>query len=354
MGLFNFFRKKNKITVEVVSEDSDNARFEEEYKQFWEEYHKAAAKLDAENKRKIDAIDFSKAVSGNDDENLSDVEINFLEYFNQKKINDLKIVRRWVETGIDYQTEIEKFFRCGLLTFEAVETVLSTQKVVDLKSFLQEQGVTISGNKDSLVKGIIASVPEDIISAHFPPNRVCLTEKGFAVIEAKRKWELNEKFRTASISSHEHLQSGQLSEYRDDLVGIAEVYIAEEKFQSALQTLMMVFVLDASGAPTPEEIRYNQELIKEGWVKKGEFRFYRPSIVPYHMSMIDTAISRLCLSMQEVEKAFRDEISAEQIPCKFCSVDEMTDLFLSAVSGDGRADELVRTYKERFVKRYAR
>lgn len=353
MGLFNFFFKKKEkqpdITVQVTHYDysSENAKQIELSRQ-------ENARLAAENEKQIKAIDFSKMIAGNSDENLSNIEIDFLGYLDNKKLSDLKIARYWFETGVDYQFELEKFFRCGLLDFESIQESLIAQKAADLKLFLSEKGLPAQGKKETLIATILDSdTPENLVAA-FPPGRIKLTTKGTSIVLKKRKRDLDQKFRTASVDSHKHLQAGELHAYRDDLMAIAEVYMEEKTFRSALESLMMIFVLDASGAPTAEMIRRNQERIKEGWIKKGTLLEYHPLIIPYPMRLIDKAINELNLSIEEVEQVFRETITQEQIPLSFCTVDEFTKLFLSAVSGDGKADDLVKKYKQRFIAKYAK
>ena len=303
MGLFNFFKKK-KNPIEIQTSQTPQSIIDANNQKELEQSRKQKDILTKKHEANLARIDLNDLPISQENAKLSDLEIDFLSYINKKKIQPLKIARPWTEQGLDFQTTLRKFFACGLM-----------------------------------------EIASDCFAA---------TDKGQKIIDEKVKRDLDNKFRTASTNSHKHLQVGDLHSYREDLVAIAEVYMDEQRYHDALQVLCMVFVLDASGAPTPGLVQRNQEWIRDGFAKKGEFIGYDPIIVQYPIRLIDKTISKLGLSNAEIEGVFRDTITQEQIPLGFCSTDEFADLFMCAVRGDGNADALVEKYKRRFITRYAK
>lgn len=302
MGLFDFLKKKDHIDIHVSQTPQSviDAKNKAELDQLQIQKEQLSKKHDAN----LAGINLNDLVTTQQDDRLSELEIDFLAYLNKKKTHPLKIARSWTERGIDFQNSLRKFFSCGLMEISS--------------------------------------------------ERFVATDNGEMVIEAKKKRDLDKKFRSASLASHEHLRIGNLHAYRDDLMLIAEVYLEEKEYRSALETLMMVFVLDASGAPTPELIRVNQERIRDGWIKKGTLLEYHPLIIPYPLRLIDKAVNELNLSIEEADQVFRETITQEQIPLNFCTVDEFARLFLSAISGDGKANDLVKKYEKRFISAHAK
>lgn len=83
--------------------------------------------------------------------------------------------------GLDYKVTIRKFLDAGLLCTSAPEQSLALYKVSELKGFLKQNNLPVSGNKDDLIQRIVKNTSH--YESYFPQRAYSLTTAGRLLID---------------------------------------------------------------------------------------------------------------------------------------------------------------------------
>lgn len=118
------------------------------------------------------------------DDNLSDAEKSFLSYCHSKSADFSTYSKSYkYNYGLDYGYELKKFLRLNLLERADLSLTIDTYTLPDIKSFLKENGLQISGKKSDLISRILAQCPESLVRSRFNKTVFSLTEEGANIVQ---------------------------------------------------------------------------------------------------------------------------------------------------------------------------
>lgn len=241
-----------------------------------------------------------------------------------------------------------KFFQAGLLDFEQATSTLERVPVADLKQFLSKNNIQPKGRKSEIIDTIIECIDKKVIAATFPPKAVTLTGKGAAIVAHKEKVDRDTRFRSSSADAKKHLQTGQLFAYCDDLMHIANIDIAENRYLDAIRTLLSRFCIEIVGIPDTGFFAREAEFREFNHKHKTNIH---SCIVPYTVRTIRTAKENAHITELDFRKLFYAHVTKDAIPYGFCSVDEVYELVTLALDNPDAANERLSGFIARFKKR---
>ena len=110
---------------------------------------------------------------------LEEKEILFLRYINNINTDTLNIAGYWTHKyHLEYQSVLEKLFKCGYLHFGDIKDSIAIFKVKDIKDFLTAKGLSVNGKKQDLIDRICENCTEEEIRQSFPIRVFKITASG--------------------------------------------------------------------------------------------------------------------------------------------------------------------------------
>jgi hypothetical protein len=207
---------------------------------------------------------------------LTPYEILFLDYINGKSIKDPNIAGYWThEYNLDYQAVIEKLFNNGYLQESDYKFNMTKCKLPELKGYLKDKGLNVTGKKEDLITRIINESPEEDSAAYFNNSHFECTDKAIEILADNQHIMYSHRHRNdigISVRDadnfkkenpllnhyqlflemltkrlHEYEQSKSWGLYRNNILGMSIVYGDMKDHAKELEFLLEVCYRDLSG-----------------------------------------------------------------------------------------------------------
>lgn len=369
MGLFDFFKKRNKHNNEP-NKSKDNKDLDIR--------SMISIKTQIIN---TDVIPVEKRIKGMkpNDVGLYPHEVLLLSYAPKYYIEGNSYPGFWW-----YKYGIKDVDKClislkdrGFLQIGTLQSAIEKETVAVLKSVLKENGLKVSGKKAELVQRLMDEVPEEKLNNLFTKRTYELTDAGSEIlkkedyipyihqheIEDLDIWSLSEKVKNSKsgISFRDvlwgylnersmiHIKNSDYGLYRNCRFSMYEFVKEEGKLENAFSLLS-------------EVIRYDLSGLSNGF----SFQFidiYAENYFPYENSIVRMApgiTSRVVdyqkekgLSDEDLKKKLYDEMSRIKLPFSLFTAEECADIVLMEIREDGEGlQKLYDKAKRRFEKDY--
>lgn len=282
-------------------------------------------------------------------------EINFLEYAAGHNSDTSTFSKKFFyEYGLNYNETISFLISNGyIITGNAAES-LDLYPLQDLKNFLKEYGLPVSGTKPVLIQRIIESSKE--YSNFFTQRKFVLTEKGKEVI-GKYKADhnipiteeeiLNSKFRNYGELARTHLQEGNLGLYACDLYSMSEIYGKKQRYEDQLETLIMSAYVHLSGI---DKI-YDFNLAKSGHFKYAE---PDPLLPPAVIRDTEKVMKVLNMNISTYQIVFKETITPALTPDHIFGIDKSLEIICLYLTGESKkAEEVIEQGTQEYISRYS-
>lgn len=153
--------------------------------------------------------------------NLEPKEILFLWYICNRKISTEKfnVASYWTHKyNLHYQQVLEKLFSCGYLTFCTLRDSVALYTLPDIKGFLKDKGLPVTGNKQVLIDRICEQCTDEEISSVFSDKAFKATSAGEQIIaENEHIIYFHQHSNTFNVSIEQvdkaHKENPQLDKY---------------------------------------------------------------------------------------------------------------------------------------------
>jgi hypothetical protein len=275
MGLFDFF-KKAFTTKSIENSKPSGVIFNEQQK-------REIVRLTDEPK--------------NNSSSLSPYEILFLDYINGKSIKSPNIAGYWAhEYNLNCQFVIKKLINNGYLAESDYKFNMTKCKLSDLKNYLKDKGLKVTGKKEELIARIINESPEEDSIAYFNNSLFQCTEKAIDILTNNQHivyshWHRNEirisimdaenfKKENPSLNHyqlfleiltkrlHEYEQSKSWELYRNDILGMSIVYGDMKDHAKELELLLEVCYRDLSGLSNSGTVSEKMSFLAPGVIAR--------------------------------------------------------------------------------------
>lgn len=281
-------------------------------------------------------------------------EILFLEYASEHDSDISTFSQKYhYEYGINYNETISFLVNNNYIRIGTIAESLSLYNMQDLKGFLKETGLPISGDKATLIQRIIDSSTE--YSNKFTRRKYVLTDKGSNVIDKYKsdhhlpkteQEQLNLQFMECSKNVQKHLQEGNLGLYACDLYSMSEIYRKEHCYNDQLQTLMESAYIHLSGIDTLES--FNTAL-------SSQFKYVKlhPILPPAVIRGIENAIKNLKIDIPSFQIIFKEKIDSTMTPAHIFGVDKSLEIICLYLEGNSeKADKEIEKGTKIFMSFY--
>lgn len=327
MGIFDIFKKK----IQLNSNLHNNEELSNKTR---------SNKKDIESRRSIygltiEEILFLEYASGHD----SDISTFSKKYYYEYEIN--------------YDETISFLINNNYIRIGTAKESLELYNTQELKNFLKECGLPLSGNKGSLIQRIIDSSEE--YSNKFTRRRFVLTDKGSNVIDKYKsdhnlpkteQEKLDYQFKECSNNVQKHLLEGNLGLYACDLYSMSEVYRKEHCYNDQLQVLMESAYIHLSGI----------EIVKEFYSAVSDHFKYsglHPMVPPAVIRGIDKAMKNLNMDIPSFQTRFKKNIDSTLTPAHIFGVDKSLEIICLYLEGNSeKADKEIEKGKKKFISAY--
>ena len=124
---------------------------------------------------------------------LTNAEISFLNYCDGKKYNLSTFSKSfYYEYDLDYKKAVEKLLSLGYLTFASPSKSLESYTNEQLKRFLKQRSLPVSGTKNVLIKRITDNFSEEELGIYFNEKVFKLTDSAITLIDEYFKKQFDE------------------------------------------------------------------------------------------------------------------------------------------------------------------
>lgn len=327
MGIFDIFRKKFKAISPVPINEEPESK----------------------TQTNRNDITLRRSIYG-----LTAEEILFLEYASGHDTDISTFSQKYYyEYGMDYCETISFFIDNKYMRIGTASESLALYKMQDLKNFLKESNLPVSGDKATLVQRITDSSID--YSNKFTRRKFVLTDKGTNVIEKYKsdhdlpkteKEKLNFQFKECSKNVQKHLQEGNLGLYACDLYSMSEIYRKEHCYNDQLQTLMESAYIHLSGIGTIKD--FNTAL-------SSNFKHFDldPILPPAVIRGIERAIKSLNMNISSFQNRYRENIDLSLTPAHIFGVDKSLEIICLYLEGNSeKAEKEIEKGTKKFMSNF--
>jgi hypothetical protein len=291
MGLFDFFKKAFTSTKSIENSKPSGTILSEKqgreivglsdeefrHRKLTEEAMKCSDEFSTIHSNKTKTININSINnSKKDDSPLLPYEILFLDYINGKSIKDPNIAGYWAhEYNLDYQAVIEKLFNHGYLQESDYKFNMDKYKLSELKDYLKDKGLKVTGKKEDLITRIIKESPEEDSVVYFNNSFFQATEKAIVLLANNQHIMYSHRHRNdigISITDADNFkkenplldhyqlflemltkrlrryeQEKNWSLYRNNILSMSIVYSDMEEHAKELELLLEICYRDLSG-----------------------------------------------------------------------------------------------------------
>lgn len=195
----NIKNKNNKKEYKELSETIDNLENEckeineliskiEEISDKETEYHPNREEITVSSyyDDSVSEEEIQQALEKIQDDKLTDNEIIFLKFMNNKKIGYTFSPRWEFQYDIKPRIEIAKLIQLEYLTYSSWYDNVKNATMKELKEILKKENLKVSGNKQELIERALGNIDIDLLEKRFNEGRYILTNKGIKVVEENK------------------------------------------------------------------------------------------------------------------------------------------------------------------------
>lgn len=324
MSIFNLFKKKEKLVSPVL--------INKEYQPQLQDANKNMA--------------LRRSIYG-----LTAEEIFFLEYTSGHDSDISTFSKKYkYEYGINYDETISYLISNNYIQIGTVKESLELYNTQELKNFLKECGLPLSGNKATLIQRIVDSCEE--YNDKFTKRKFVLTDKGRNVIEQYKsnhnlpkteQEKLNYQFMEYSKNVQKHLQEGNLGLYACDLYSMSEVYRKEHCYNDQLQVLMESAYIHLSGIETLKDF---YSAVSNHFKYSG----LHPMVPPAVIQGIERALKSLNMDIPTFRTRFKENIDLTLTPAHIFGIDKSLEIICLYLEGNSKkAEKEIENGTKKFI-----
>lgn len=127
------------------------------------------------------------------DKILSNNEVIFLKYMNNKNINTMFSPRWRFQYDINPIAELTKLIKLEYLTYSNWQENLKNATMKKLKETLKEENLKVSGNKQELIERVLGNIDTDLLEERFNKGKYILTDKGKKILEKNKRLFMSDR-----------------------------------------------------------------------------------------------------------------------------------------------------------------
>lgn len=260
-----------------------------------------------------------------------------------------------VNSNIPESKLLKSLVERNFLKTDSIIPSLDKAKVTELKKFLKENNLKVSGKKEELISRLLDNVPETQLKVYFPEQYYCLTDKGIEELEENNYisyinkksfceldiWEANiflhknpnfsikdASWNKFNMNCAEHFKNHDYGLYRNTRCNMALQLIDEDRLQNALEFLFEVCYIDLSGLSNGFEKEFIKDNLDYYFPYENSGLILAPFVIGYIVGIIDS----LNLVEKDLEKIYLSRINKLQIPFHVFTKQECFQIILNKIN----------------------
>ena len=213
--------------------------------------------------------EIQQALENIQDDKLTDNEIIFLKFMNNKEIKYTFSPRWEFQYDIKPRIEVAKLMQLEYLTYSSWYDNVKNATTKELKGILKEENLKVSGNKQELIERVLGNIDADLLEEKFSEGKYILTNKGIETIEENKilfmsdREKAGEQFKELTDYDYKFLEElGITRKYikiKQEMLSINNSYTTDDILWSLFNTVK-------------DELVSNKKYEKAGYIYDKMFR----------------------------------------------------------------------------------
>lgn len=141
----------------------------------------------------VSSEEIEQAMSNIENDKLTNNEIIFLKFINNKT-TDISFSSRWeFQYDIKPRVEVAKLLKLEYLTYSSWYDNVKNATIKELKQVLKLEKLKVIGSKQELIERVLGNVEADILEQVFNKGKYIVTDKGKNIIEKNKRLFMSER-----------------------------------------------------------------------------------------------------------------------------------------------------------------